>query len=95
MAAAGRPPFGLCGASCNDEQELRRAAELDLDYVVLGPVLPTASHPQAPGLGWEAFAGLIRTYRLPVYALGGMREEHLEQAWRAGAHGIALMRGLG
>jgi 8-oxo-dGTP diphosphatase len=94
MAAAARPPFALCGASCHDERELRRAAELDLDYVVLGPVLPTASHPHAPGLGWEAFGGLIRTYRLPVYALGGMREEHLEQAWQAGAHGIALMRGL-
>ncbi len=93
-ATASRPPFALCGASCHDERELRRAAALNLDYVVLGPVLPTASHPQAPGLGWEAFSGLIGSYRLPVYALGGMREEHLEQAWRAGAHGIALMRGL-
>ena len=95
MAATVRPPFALCGASCHDERELRRAAELDLDYVMLGPVLATASHPQAAGLGWEALGSLIRTYRLPVYALGGMREEHLEAAWKAGAHGIALMRGLG
>jgi 8-oxo-dGTP diphosphatase len=94
MAATARPPFTLCGASCHNEIELKRAAELDLDYVMLGPVLPTASHPQAPGLGWEAFSGLISSYRLPVYALGGMREEHLERAWQAGAHGIALMRGL-
>jgi 8-oxo-dGTP diphosphatase len=94
MAATERPPFALCGASCHDERELRQAAELDLDYVMLGPVLPTASHPRAPGLGWEAFAALIRSYRLPVYALGGMREEHLERAWEAGAHGIGLMRGL-
>jgi 8-oxo-dGTP diphosphatase len=94
MAAETRPPFALCGASCHDELELRRAAELDLDYVVLGPVLPTASHPHAPGMGWARFADLIRTYRLPVYALGGMREGHLEQAWHAGAHGIALMRAL-
>ena len=49
MAATVRPPFALCGASCHDERELRRAAELDLDYVMLGPVLPTASHPQARG----------------------------------------------
>jgi 8-oxo-dGTP diphosphatase len=95
MAATARPPFALCGASCHDERELHRAAELDLDYVMLGPVLPTASHPQAAGLGWEALSRLIRSYRLPVYALGGMREEHLEQAWKAGAHGIALMRALG
>jgi 8-oxo-dGTP diphosphatase len=94
MAARTRPPFALCGASCHDKDELRRAAELDLDYVVLGPVLPTASHPHAPGMGWETFADLIRTYRLPVYALGGMRQAHLEQAWETGAHGIALMRAL-
>jgi 8-oxo-dGTP diphosphatase len=94
MTAAARPAFALCGASCHDQQELRRAAELDLDYAVLGPVLPTPSHPQAAGLGWDAFGAMIRSYRLPVYALGGMRQDHLEQAWKAGAHGIALMRGL-
>jgi 8-oxo-dGTP diphosphatase len=94
MATATRPPFALCGASCHDEGELCQAARLDLDYVVLGPVLPTASHPGAPGLGWDAFRELVRTFRLPVYALGGMREEHLERAWESGAHGIALMRGL-
>ena len=94
MATPTRPPFALCGASCHDEGELRQAARLDLDYVVLGPVLPTASHPGALGLGWDAFRELVRTFRLPVYALGGMREEHLERAWESGAHGIALMRGL-
>jgi len=94
MATRTRPPFALCGASCHDEGELCQAARLDLDYVVLGPVLPTASHPGAPGLGWDAFRELVRTFRLPVYALGGMRGEHLERAWESGAHGIALMRGL-
>lgn len=94
MAAEKRPPFALCGASCHDERELRQAARLDLDYVVLGPVLPTASHPGAPGLGWDGFRELMGGFRLPVYALGGMREEDLERAWESGAHGIALMRGL-
>jgi 8-oxo-dGTP diphosphatase len=30
---------------------------------------------------------------LPVFALGGMRQEMLETAWKKGAHGIAQMRG--
>ncbi len=94
MRATVRPPFALCGASCHDAPELRQAAELGLDYVVLGPVLPTPSHPQAAGLGWERLRESISSYRLPVYALGGMREAHLEQAWKAGAHGVALMRAL-
>jgi 8-oxo-dGTP diphosphatase len=94
LAARRRPQFAICGASCHDAAELSQAARLDLDYALLGPVLPTPSHPQAPGLGWDAFAELIRSCPLPVYALGGMRDEHLARAWEAGAQGIAMMRGV-
>jgi len=88
-----RPGIGLVGASCHSSDELARASELELDYVLLGAVLPTLSHPGAPALGWDAFAALIRDYPLPVYALGGMCPAHLETAWTAGAHGIAMLRG--
>jgi Thiamine monophosphate synthase len=43
-------------------------------------------------MGWEAFSNLIEDYPLPVYALGGMSPSHLNQAWRAGAHGVAMLR---
>jgi 8-oxo-dGTP diphosphatase len=56
-------------------------------------VLPTASHPGEPGLGWARFAELVAGTPLPVFALGGMRTEMLETARAHGAHGIALMRG--
>jgi 8-oxo-dGTP diphosphatase len=71
---------------------LAQAVQLGLDYVVLGPVLPTPSHAQERPLGWEAFAEAIRNFPLPVYAIGGMREEELESAWQTGAHGIAMLR---
>ncbi|MEN6585502.1 MAG: thiamine phosphate synthase, partial [Sulfuricella sp.] len=93
MSLEVRPQVGLVGASCHSADELARAAELGLDYVLLGAVLPTLSHPGAPALGWEAFAALIGDYPLPVYALGGMCPDHLETAWSAGAHGIAMLRG--
>ena len=48
-----RPDLFWCGASCHDEQELARAIALGLDYVVLGPVLATPSHPNAQPLGWR------------------------------------------
>lgn len=92
MASRERPALAWCGASCHSREELDHAARLGLDYVVLGPVLPTLSHPGAATLGWEGFAGLVRDYPLPVYAIGGMRPEELETAWTHGAHGIAMMR---
>ncbi len=88
-----RPDFAWVGASCHDAAELERAARLGLDYAVLGPVLPTPTHPDHPGLGWERFAALVAATPLPVFALGGLKPEHLPTAQAHGAHGIALMRG--
>lgn len=87
------PPTGIWAASCHDARELERAAVLGASFVVLSPVLPTASHPGEPGIGWEKFAALIRDYPLPVYALGGMKPELLDTAMQHGAHGIALLSG--
>ncbi|MDP1557624.1 MAG: Nudix family hydrolase [Nitrosomonas sp.] len=94
MTLATRPEFNWCGASCHNAEELFHAAQLGLDFVVLGPVLPTLSHPDLSTLGWRKFAALIRDYSLPVYALGGLRLEDLATAQEHGGHGIAMMRGL-
>lgn len=88
-----RPDVPLVGASCHDARELERAARLDVDFVALGPVASTPSHPGAKVLGWHAFAELVRSYPLPVYALGGMRHDDLDVACLAGAHGVAMQRG--
>ncbi|MEW6677387.1 MAG: Nudix family hydrolase [Pseudomonadota bacterium] len=85
-----RPDLEWVGASCHDAAELARATELELDWVVLGPVQPTASHPEATPMGWGAFARLIQDCPLPVYALGGLTAEDMAQARQAGAQGVAL-----
>ena len=87
-----RPEFSWVGASCHDAAELQQACNLELDYALIGPVLPTLTHPGVPGLGWEGFARLAATCPIPVFALGGMRMEMLAVAQQYGAHGIALMR---
>jgi len=93
MAAKSRPDTNWCSASCHNAAELGKARELGLDFVVLGPVQPTSSHPGIPGMGWKGFANLIRDYSLPVFSLGGMRLATLDQARRLGAHGVAMVRG--
>jgi 8-oxo-dGTP diphosphatase len=92
MQAQRRPDEEWCGASCHDAAELARAVELKLDFVVVGPVAATPTHPAARPLGWPRFAKLIQDYPLPVYAIGGMRAKDLESAWRCGAHGVAMVR---
>jgi 8-oxo-dGTP diphosphatase len=94
LAALPRRPEGLlAAASCHSRSELERAMELGLDFAVLGPVKATVTHPDAEPLGWERFASLVRGATLPVYAIGGLVRADLEDAWRAGAHGVAMVRG--
>lgn len=93
MALRARPAAGLCAASCHTREELDKAMALGMDFAVLGPVKPTATHPGAVPLGWQAFAQIARHASIPVYAIGGMRREDLVDAWAAGAHGIAMIRG--
>lgn len=87
-----RPDLPLVAASCHNAPELARAAALELDFAVLGPLRETASHPGVAGLGWQCCAQLMENISLPVYALGGLRREDIEAAQAAGAHGIAALR---
>ncbi|MFY2763352.1 Nudix family hydrolase [Arenimonas sp. MALMAid1274] len=90
VLADGQP----MAASCHDADELAQAERLGLDFVVLGPVRATESHPGASPLGWERFAALREAVSLPIYALGGMRHADLAPARRRGGQGIAGIRGL-
>ena len=82
------------GASCHGAAELQAAARVRADYAFLGNVLPTASHPGQPGLGWNAFTAMVADLPLPVFAIGGLNPADLDAAWAAGAQGIAAIRGL-
>jgi 8-oxo-dGTP diphosphatase len=91
-AATGRPRDLVVAASCHTRAELTRAAALDVDFVVLGPVLATPTHADAVPLGWGAFADAIAGARIPVFALGGLQPGDLAEAIARGAHGIAMRR---
>jgi 8-oxo-dGTP diphosphatase len=92
MTLSARTRTGLFGASCHDTAEIARAVSLEADYVVVGPVNPTPTHPGASGIGWSRFTELTRGLPMPVYAIGGLSVEDLGDARRAGAHGIAAIR---
>lgn len=92
MALIKKPDHLLVGASCHTRAELVYAQSLQLDFALLSPVLPTKSHPEASGMGWEKFAEALNGLEIPVYGLGGMHPEHLPQALAYGARGVAMQR---
>jgi 8-oxo-dGTP diphosphatase len=76
-------------ASCHGAAEVERAQALGADFVVLGSVAKTSSHPRQQPLGWSAFEALCGDAIVPVYALGGLTQDDLATALEAGAQGIA------
>lgn len=93
MLELGRRPAGpgLIGASVHDPEEARRARELGLDYVIVGNVRPTPSHPDRPPLGWMRFEEIALAAGLPAYAIGGVGPVDLPLArshWGQGVAGI-------
>jgi len=89
MRLERRPKGMLAAASCHTRAELERAMALELDFAVLGPVLE--KHGAMP-LGWPGFAAIARGSSMPVYAIGGLTGADMESAWRAAAHGLAMVR---
>ena len=94
MKLEARPDCEWVGASCHNLEELTRAATI-ADFAMLSPVLPTASHPGEPTLGWAAFSQLAAQSPIPVYALGGVNWPDVDVAREHGGHGIAMLRGAG
>ena len=93
MTLRTRPEGGLMAASCHSVEELGHAMAIGLDFVVLGPVKATQSHPDAALLGWDGFRRIAEGASIPVYAIGGLRPADLDAARRAGAHGLAMISG--
>ncbi len=97
LQATPKRPIGpqqLLSAACHTPEDFRQATRLGVDFGLLGPVLPTDSHPGARSLGWARTRALIETVNFPVYALGGQTPETVSPAIEVGCQGIAAISGL-
>ena len=84
------PARFIIGVSVHSLEEALVAARRGADYVLLGPIFPTASKLRyGPPLGLEYLGRTCRRLRAPVIALGGIDPRRIDPALRAGAAGVA------
>ncbi len=83
----------LVGLSVHTPEEADAAALADVDYVFAGNVFATPSHPRRPGAGVELVAEAAED-GLAVFAIGGVTPERVPELMRAGAAGVAVVRGV-
>jgi len=80
------------GVSCHSREQLEKAHQAGALFAVLSPVKQTLTHIDSKALGWAGFGKLVESLPMPVYALGGVGPEDLEQAVEEGAHGVSGIR---
>jgi thiamine-phosphate diphosphorylase len=81
----------LVGRSVHSLDAAAAAQGEGADYVVYGPVWPSASHPGVAPVGIEALAKVARSVRIPVLAIGGVTPERIAECHDAGAAGYAAI----
>jgi thiamine-phosphate diphosphorylase len=92
-AARALNPLWWIGRSVRDLAEAEAARTEGADYLVVGPVFATASHPGRPGLGLQGLQAIVAgAGELPVIAIGGISAERVEQVRGSGAYGVAAIR---
>ncbi len=96
--AAGRRSAGerlWLGRSVHSpEQAARLGASGQVDYLVLGAVYPTRSHPDRQAIGVGAVAEAAAGSDAPVLAIGGVTPERVPDVLARGAHGVVVLSGV-
>lgn len=64
-----------------------------LDYLELGSIFPTRSHPEGPILGIDAIEG-VAGLGIRVLAVGGITSDNAALVVRAGASGVAVISAI-
>lgn len=88
-------PGAIIGRSVHSVEGATRAAESNVDFLVVGTMFATRSHPGEEPSG----PGLLQRIRsagvdIPLIAIGGITAENVAQVMEAGAHGAAVITNI-
>ena len=84
----------LVGRSIHAPEQSVAPAGGGADYLVLGSVYETASHPGGRPVGPRAVAAAAATAAVPVLGIGGVGPGRVAELLEAGAHGVVAKSGV-
>lgn len=90
LLGAGAP----IGYSAHSPEEAVRAVGDGADFVLMGTIHPSASHPRQPAAGLDVLEETARRAGAPTIAIGGITPERVTAAAGTGAHGVAVLGGV-
>ena len=84
----------LVGRSVHSVEEAVVAESDGVDYLMLGTIYGTASHPGSPASGPGLIEAVKARVRAHIYAIGGINASNAGEVMRAGADGVAVIRSI-
>ena len=84
----------LLGRSAHDLSAAQKAATEGADYIVLGTIFPSRSHPGGQTSGPELVRRVSAVVSTPLVAIGGITAENAREVVRAGAAGVAVISAI-
>lgn len=90
-AAAGRPV--LIGKSTHSLLQARVALQEGADYIGFGPLFATPTKPGRPAIGLQDIAAVHEEVSLPIFCIGGIKNENLPEVIAAGARRVVIVSG--
>lgn len=82
------------GRSIHSAEEALAEAAGGADYLLLGTIYSSASHPGVQGSGVGTIQNVGSLCSTPLIAIGGITPERVAEVRGAGASGVAVMRGI-
>ena len=83
-------PDRLLGLSVHGIDEVPEEAKEELDYLIVGTIFSSDSHPDGPLGGTKRIRAVAGVTELPQIAIGGMNAGNAAEVMSAGAHGVAV-----
>jgi thiamine-phosphate pyrophosphorylase len=87
-------PDAIVGHSTRGGDQLAAAAGEPVDYVSVGPILPTATHPTREAIGLDALRAAVDATTLPFFVTGNVRPDTVGPMIDAGARQFVAVRWL-
>jgi thiamine-phosphate pyrophosphorylase len=84
----------LVGKSTHNFEQALAAQHEGADYIGFGPIFATPTKPDYQPIGLKQIENIHRDLALPIFCIGGIKIDNLEQVIAAGARRIAIVSGL-
>ncbi|MCH7801293.1 MAG: thiamine phosphate synthase [Chloroflexi bacterium] len=84
----------LLGRSVHSVDSAKIAAWDGADFLIVGTIFPTGSHPGGVTVGPELISEIRGVTDVPILAIGGIDDTNIQQVMTAGANGAAIITAI-